>query len=295
MDLSIENIIARNYYGEEGAIDVIRNAGFDAIDYDVCGLSPEGFEDLIVKRGVPYAKELRACAKEKGTYFCQSHAVYDYRFGIRFDESERKFYEVVRSMEFCAALGAPVCVVHCLAHPDEKVMMEENFRFYSALLPYAEQYGIAIGVENLPGGPSGQRIDRASRFNEMIDRLDSPYVKGCFDVGHANIAMHCPEEFIRDAGSRIFCLHTHDNDGVSDLHSVPSTHPNGNFSVNWDAVLAALSTAGYQGTLSLELVGWMNCFSAETLPEALRLAAAVGRSMIRKFEKMQANCTGGGR
>ncbi|MBQ6395335.1 MAG: sugar phosphate isomerase/epimerase [Atopobiaceae bacterium] len=285
MDLAVENIIARDYYGEEGAIDVIADAGFDAIDYNVCGLSPEAFTETIEKKGVPYAKELKAHAEEKGVYFCQSHAIFDYRFGIGYDVSDRKFYEVVKSLEFSAALGAPVSVVHCLPHPDEKTMMEENFKFYSALLPYAEEYGIAIGVENLWSSQrSGQRLDRSSRYNEMIDRLDSPFAKGCFDIGHANISMHCPQEFIRDAGSRIFCLHVHDNDGNRDMHMPPSTHPNSNCNVDWNEVISSLSAIDYRGVFSLELVNYMGMYSAELLPEALRLAAAAGRTMIQRLE-----------
>lgn len=84
-------------------------------------------------------------------------------------------------------------VVHPLHHMPYKGHEEEIFQlnmdYYRKLIPFAQKYGVKIGVENMwQRDPLRKCItaDTCSDVNEFIryiDTLDSEQITGCLDLG----------------------------------------------------------------------------------------------------------------
>ncbi len=308
MIVSTENLILRQRVGDEKAVDMMKEAGLTGIDYSLCSMAD--WEETVGQADyLKTADSLRRYAEERGMCFSQSHAPFRFRFGSAMDLSEHEYYRIVRSMEYAAHLGAPMIVIHCILPTDGSDFMEYNLRYYTSFLPYAEKFGIKIGVENLPGRtsadlPATQRsLGKPETFCEIQDRLDSPYFVGCLDIGHANMTYGNVPEFIRRSAGYIQYLHVHDNDGVRDMHQIPGISrylgkdrdwaersqvpdrpmPNKNFTVPWNEVLAALREIRYQGPFNLELLHFLDVFPTEQMPLALRLIAETGKMMMKEI------------
>ncbi len=308
MIVSTENLILRQRVGDEKAIDMMKEAGFSGIDYSFCSM--EDWEQVVDRPdSLQTADALRRRAEARGICFSQSHAPFRFRFGSAMDESEYEYYRIVRSMEFASRLGAPMIVIHAILPTDDTDFMDYNLRWYSSFLPYAEKYGIRIAVENLPGRfsaaepPTRRVLGSPETFCEIQDRLDSPYITGCLDIGHANLTYGDVPSFIRQAAGHIEYLHIHDNDGVRDMHQIPALSryfgkdrdwaersanpdrpkPNAFFAVPWDEVLAALRDIGYRGPLDLELLRFLCLFPTEQMPVTLQLIAETGQMMAKEL------------
>ena len=135
---------------------------------------------------------------------------------------------MIRFLEISAIFGAKVAVIHPLHHMQyeghEEEIIERNMRFYKGLIPYAKEYGIKIGVENMT------RIDER---------------RGC----RAQDVCGTPKEFIRALGhDRLKLLHVHDNDYTYDQHLLPYLGK-----IDWGEVTKALGDIDYDGDLTLEI------------------------------------------
>ena len=74
-------------------------------------------------------------------------------------------------------------------------------------------------------------------------------------MGHANLLATNVYEFITGMGSRIKALHLHDNNFISDLHSIPysfSVSWCGQPSTDWEGLLKGLHDTGYSGVINFE-------------------------------------------
>ena len=307
MLLSLENATVRKRVGDFAAIDMFVEAGFTGMDYSFFN-EPKDWEERF---GVPdifqKLEKVRRYAEEKGLVLCQSHAPFRFREGMEMNEGEYEYRRIVKSMEMAAALGIPMIVIHSAMTENNLIMLDFNERYYSSLLPYAERFGIKIAVENLTGRrnaadmPTVHNLGTPELFKEMQDRLASPYICGCLDIGHANLTYHDAPAFIRQCKGYVQYIHTHDNDGAHDCHLLPTlagyyepsempkdgkraANPNSPYTLPWDEVLKALREIGYDGPFNLELPRYQSGFTTEDLPLALKLAANVGREMMKVLE-----------
>ena len=129
-------------FGFEKAIDLLAEAGFDALDFTAS--YAEFYTDA---HPDTYYTEMRKRAEAQGITFAQAHAPYT---SIK-EQAEENERQVITAMKNAALLGAENIVVHPLQHyryreagmPEK--LFEENMAFYRRLLPYAEEYGIRIG------------------------------------------------------------------------------------------------------------------------------------------------------
>ena len=169
MKLSMESYVPVRRFGEKEGLKMIKDAGFDCVDFSFCGLdldAPEFGEGYI-----EHAKEVRAHLDEIGLECHQAHAPYVMNYESTFDLSDGNFCATVRSIEGAAILGAKAIVVHTVAVPqsiEEFTMWEFNQRYYKALVPYAEKAGIKIAVENLYSSDgNGGFVGRLGRPEEL--------------------------------------------------------------------------------------------------------------------------------
>ena len=282
ISLDFQNII-KNREPEE-AVKLVKSAGFDAIDFSFLTepyYAETGF-------GEDWYRQLRQIADDHGIVFNQAHAPFSTSFKDP-EQTEKRFWEIIRSMKHAAILGIPVTVVHPMQHlcyydkgvPEQLFVM--NMDFYRRLIPHCEEYGVKVAVENMWQVNSHKCIDHStcSTPAEMIcyhDTLNSPWITCCLDVGHATLVEDTPT-FIRALGAqRLGCLHVHDVDGVHDNHMPPYTGI-----TNWDEIIDALKDIGYQGDITFETPYWFRNLPMPLHGQALKLLADIGKHMVSQI------------
>lgn len=283
MRLSTDTTIMRSRFGEEEGFRLIREAGFDAVDFAFAGLHDRA--EVLGEGYAASARRTREALERNGLVCVQAHAPIPSLYGCPFDESEIRWLEVVRSMEAAAIMGAEQIVVHATRVPEGVDDFEHTVRYYKSYEPYCEKFGIRIAIENI-GTKDERRGCTVARYGtpeslyRLLSALDSPWFVICVDVGHAGYGVGpTPEELIEGLDNQVLrCLHIHDNDCRQDCHGLPYT---GN--LNWDRITAALKKIGYQGDFSFETITYLRKFDKELTAEALKFAGIVGRYLINKI------------
>lgn len=269
---------------------MLAEAGYDALDYSMHRMAKDPNDPLCSDRWQSEIIELKALAESLGVSFVQGHAPYRFRDVSDKAWQTHNFPLLLRSIEIAGALGIENLVVHPIHHLDYKKNRERlhewNIRFYRALLPYAKAAGLRICLENMwQRDPKRGNIisdDTCSAAEELAawaDELNDPNIGVCLDLGHCGLVGRDAEASIITLGHRLSCLHVHDNDFMSDLHTLPYL---GN--ADWDAILASLAAIGYNGHFTFEADGFFEHMPDALIPDALRFMVATGRQMMRKIE-----------
>jgi len=173
------------------------------------------------------------------------------------EERERAKRFVRRQLEVASILGAdtilivPGCVSASFAPNfgvvDYEVAYELARESITELIPDAEKYGVVIGVENV----WNKFLLSPLEMRAFIDSFNSPWVQSYFDVGNVMLTGY-PEQWIKILGKRIKKVHFKEFrtavgtlDGFVDLLAGD---------VNWNAVVAALESVGYDGWVTGEMI-----------------------------------------
>ena len=136
-------------FGMETAVDMLIEAGFDAIDLSF----PEDLYDTMPKDD-NYYKELRKRAEDKGVTFVQAHAPAPLNNDDE-TEIEQLPQKIIEAMRLASCAGVETIIVHPCQHHyyvedgSAEYLFEYNMTFYRQLIPYAEKFGIKIAVENM--------------------------------------------------------------------------------------------------------------------------------------------------
>lgn len=287
MKLSMDGGALRSRFGEKKALRLIKDAGFDSVDYSFYWAEP-GF--LMASDNYrSYAQSLRNYLDEIGLSCNQAHAPFEMAYGHPFDTSDEGYLNVVRAIESAAILGAEQIIVHALPMPEdtgEADFMAYNLAYYESLEPYAQKSGIKIAVENLFGYDEKRKchkgvLGRPEQHLQMMDMLNPDVFTVCVDVGHASLTGYEPQNYIRYfSGKQLTALHIQDTDYLFDRHVLPFT---GEF--DWTAICEALNEIGYQGDLTFEVFSFINKFPDELIPDVLSFCATVGRFLIGKIRQ----------
>lgn len=278
-------------FSDEKVIDIMVEAGFDAIDF---GFFKEQYynEGTDGAAGKEKFLNLRKYAEDKGIYFNQAHAPFP--TSTKEDkETEEIFKDVVRSMRNASYLGIKDIVVHPkqhLTYMDDGVpeqLFEQNVEFYNKLKPYCEEYNIRVCLENMWQGYrfiGGWRVvdsvcSKPDEFIRYVDALDSKWFGACLDIGHCMLVHEKPADFIRKLGNRLVALHVHDVDGMDDLHTIPYHGGMG----DWDNIAKALREINYTGDFTMEVVYFLEKLPLELYPVASKMIAETGRHIANKI------------
>ena len=131
MILSSQNGHLVSAFGHEGAIDIMKAAGYDAIDMSLFCMS----NDADIFNSDDYktrALEIKAYADKVGIPFNQSHVPFTFNWKNPNEYEERFFPRQIRGLEITALVGAKIAVVHPIHHVEykghEEEMFEENVR-----------------------------------------------------------------------------------------------------------------------------------------------------------------------
>lgn len=277
MLLSTESYSIMSRFGEEKAFEMLKKAGFDACDFSF-------YNNGVALLGDDYmenARKTKAMLDKAGLLCNQAHAPFDIVEGEPFDISCQNYKAVVRSIEYAAFIGAKNIVVHLICTVNRENLYQYNQKYYKSLEPYGEKFGIKIAVENDFERRNGKILpvlNYPQEFSGFIEKLNSEWIVGCIDIGHAAM-FNDPAEFISKTNSALIkALHIHDNDLYEDLHLFPMT---GN--MNWYGLCDALKKANYTGDFTLEAIKGFHKIPNELVEDALIYLAKMGRYLIKQI------------
>lgn len=283
MKLSVELYSVAAKFGDHKAIELIKQAGFDAIDFSY--YYERENEEILGEDYRKYAEEMKEQLDLTGIVCNQAHASFTFKYGMNKDTSVPEYLHIIRALESAAILGAENIVVHSVDVPDDVDFEAYNIEYYRSFIPYCEAFNIHVAVENLFTRDTKRnriigKIGSPRELNSIVKKINSPWIVACVDVGHASLTGYEPEAFVSRVDPQILkCLHVQDNDYLGDRHTLPYLA-----NLNWNAIMTSLKKSGYTGDLTLEIVTYLKRFPNELIPDALKFAAVIGKYLISIYE-----------
>ncbi len=253
------------------ALEIAREAGLDAVDMrvgnEIAGFDLYGQGEDAVRA---YYEKVGAYARSLGLAIAQTHGRLDTVMQDA-EQTEGNFLAASLDLAATAALGAPTCVLHSasthfLPQCSAEEIQVRNYRFFEALIPYAEAARVTMaqetfGVTKLPTGERVMEHYGDSRYLKATnDALNTAYKGLCLDSGHTNAALSLaphgagvPDavETVYLFGKDLRVLHLNDNNRFTDQHVFPGFAGEGG--VPWRELFAALDEIGYEGYYNYEL------------------------------------------
>ena len=295
--------IDRNHLEE--SYSMVKDAGFHCIDFNFdeylnCNKVRAGEIDDFLDRPIEkiwkdFKPHVKAAAKY-GLTFEQMHAPFPLRQQGKDEVNEKMLRITENCMDICSRMGGKYIVVHpqTLAYSSsKKEELTYNINMFKQLIPLAKKFQLVICLENMFMEYNGHLMEGiCSDFNEAAALIDNLNVLAgeelfgfCFDVGHANILGKNLYQGIVTMGRRIKILHIHDNDGISDLHTMPYTFARGwnNLITDWDGFLRGLRDIEYQGVINFETHRCMQGFPRPLHSSVLHLLADIGRYFVAQL------------
>lgn len=267
MKISTDTFAIINALGEEQGLKLIKDSGFEAVDFSLFNHSPS--IDVLDEKYRDRAKRTREILEKVGLECGQAHSPYRFlTYESVLDMSNMDFVRMLRSIEYASIIGSSCIVVHGFADPKgpfSEECMVRNINYYNMLKETAQKFSIQISIENM----IRNCLNTPQLMNSIIDRLGSAVFNLCLDIGHCQVTGFKPQDFIRglDPG-KLKLLHIQDNTAIADDHMLPFL-----CKVEWEEVLKALAEYGYEGNISLEITSFYNKFPVKLLPKAVELAA----------------------
>ena len=270
-------------YGLVRAVDMMIKAGYPAIDITMWDAKACPFTDDYRE----VAAVLKAMADATGVKFVQAHAPF-----ARYDRYINELIPLFpRAFEFCSLLGIENIVVHPIMkghyYGHEEEHFDMNMKFYQALAPLARTNKVRIAIENMwdRHPVTGRICDHVCadphELCRYYDTLNDPATFTiCLDLGHVALCGREPEDAVRIIGrDRLGCIHAHDVDYVSDLHTLPSAAK-----IKWEEVARALGEIDYRGVFNMEADQFFVGFLEEHYPSVAKFMADTARSIANKID-----------
>lgn len=287
-------------FGVDEAFRMLREAGFDAVDYNIDISLPY---NVIVEGGhvplydadeealIEYARPVKEAGEKYGIAINQMHAPFPCL--VENEEGNAYVMEAIkRCIRVCGYLNCKYCIVHpfFLGYDkklDPQTEWDINIERYSQLIPFAKKYGVTICLENMFTGYKGKiyaaccaDMAEANRYIDYLNNLAGEKVFGfCLDVGHALLVGKEIYSTIQEIGRNLVALHVHDNDGRNDQHLFPYMGV-----MDWDRFVKGLKDAGYKGALSFETFNAIHVIDDELAQDALKFLGSVGRLFVKRIE-----------
>ena len=293
MILSTQTDLLAKAFGYEKAVEIIADAGFDAIDFSFFEMDDNN-HPFYSDDAEEYMLKLRALAESKGLTFNQAHAPFGFPADAEADIENKVLPKVTRAMKLASILGVKIIIVHPLHHIapykcNEKMLFDLNMKFYRALIPYCEEYNIKVATENMwqrdknRGYIIHDTCSQAEEFNAYLDEINSPWIVGCLNLGHCGLVGEDAAEMIRAMGNKhIKALHVHDNDYKSDSHVPPFFGK-----MDWESITKALADINYDGDFTFESDNIYKNMPDDFKYEASKYMEKIGRKLINMIENFK--------
>lgn len=243
----------------------IRELGYDAVDQDLADTKAPCYQNASAME--EHCKAVRAAVESAGLEISQVHGPWPTD-----DTTAENRAETLGHMRLavygCHCLGSSYLIIHPQMpygwgrEEDADFALSLTVDLMKALMPDCERYGVVLCLENMP--MTAHRLSPMDRIAEAVAMVNHPNAGICFDTGHTNVFGHDLGDAVRTAGSSLYTLHVHDNDGKADRHQLPYLGTSA-----WSSFTSALAETGFDGVLSLETAGPVS----GSMPEAVRNAA----------------------
>lgn len=312
MKISTQNGNLNAQFGHEQAYRMIREAGFEAIDWNLDQYltgkqleSAEKLKDICIfeknlDEVLAFFEEELSYIKGNGLAFAQCHAPFPPYLPGRPETLEYSIGIYRRIIEFCQVIGCPKVVIHGITKKLDYVdeTQEEidrmNRHMYESLIDILKETDVIVCLENLfttyrDVRYTGVCSDPHEAAAE-IDRLNALAGKACFglclDTGHLQLAHIRFYRYVPILGKRIVALHIHDNDAIHDRHMAPYSG-----TILWDEFYEELRKIGYDEDLNFETFRQVDCSTVapELVPTFLKLIADTGKFFREKIQG-EASC-----
>ena len=130
------------------------------------------------------------------------------------------------------------------------------------ILDAAKSANVRLALENMLPNHPGCEINH---ILDAVKKVNSPWLKICFDSGHAHVCGNM-KEAMEVFGEDIITIHMQDNDGTRDMHLQP---PYG--TTDWQAFAKILKKIDYQEPITLETRPWTNASYKQMFREVFAL------------------------
>lgn len=311
MKICIQSQRLVSQYGAEDAYRMIREAGFEGIDWNIdtewnfsAVKAAERLEDLCIfeksqeEIDAHFAEEL-AIIRKNGLEIRQAHAPFPCYAPNRPDILEYAIKLYQNMILFLERVGCKNVIIHGISiteHMDELTPASctaMNMHLYESLIPVLKQTkNITVCLENLfsshlklaRGYWEGCCSDPHTAA-EWIDRLNEKAGGKrfglCLDTGHLNLLRKPFFSYVPIVGDRIVALHIHDNLQLADSHLLPYMG-----SIRWRDFVPELKAVGYTGDLSFETFAQTDSqrLPRELAPTFLRVIAGIGNYFRGEFQ-----------
>ena len=284
-------------------IRMLHQAGFSCLDFSFWAMKPDS--PFMTDGWKAASQQVRACMDELGMEGVQAHSPMGNP--LNKNEADWMLHNTAQSLRCSAVMGIPHVVVHAGSYNgiSREEFFEANRTFYRKLIPYIEETGVNVLIENI--GIAGQDpyyLITGQDLREMIDLIDHPGFHALWDVGHGNINGLDQYDNIVALGEELHGLHIQDNfcrsvdagnGWLKDAHTFPGTG-----TVNFDAVMQGLLDSGYKGCFTFEVdapsifpkkpfykdgekVDRLSALSMEIKLDSLRLVYKTGKYFVEQF------------
>jgi sugar phosphate isomerase/epimerase len=148
-----------------------------------------------------------------------------------------------RALALAAEVGAEKAVAHCTVSRGRRGDVDALRQNVRRLDAAGKQHGVRVTFENLGHLDRGYALDTVG---EVLRDCDAAC---CFDVGHAYMEGGQPavDAFLAEQVGLVSHLHVHDVRARGDSHLTI-----GDGEIDYDTVAAALTDAGFDGTVTIE-------------------------------------------
>lgn len=263
-DINITTVIGSSVCETE-QIRAIKKAGFDGVFILYTGKEPI---DAI-------AEEVQAC----GLKLENIHGPFE-KANLLWQAGKegREYLEFLKKeiIDVCHRVHADKCIMHVTVGNTAPDINAEGLSLFGDLCDYAKAQNVQLCFENLEPLP---------HIDAVMDAITDPFHGFCWDCGHN--ACYTPHiDMMKKFGSRLKCIHLHDNLGVTqpgnidyrdDRHFLPFDGI-----LDWDWVAGKLKEVHYTGPVTLE-VGCKGKLEYQNMSLEAYLAEAYKRGcMIRE-------------
>ncbi len=235
----------------EKKCEYAKEAGFEGISvnfYGMLGKTQKQWDEA--------TEHILKVLSETGLECVQTHPYYyDLRLSSEIVEEECEF-AIKQAIISSGILKAKWCALHPRTSITSGYRVskshEDNRKVFSEYLELAIKNNTGLAAENLPIFVDVIPVMPfySSDYEDLcklVDSFNDSSMAICWDTGHANLMHFNQADAIKFLGSRIKCTHIHNNYQKEDVHFPPD---NGN--IDWDAVMTAFASIGYNGPLTLE-------------------------------------------
>ena len=250
MKTGIGNYYLNKYGLEAGALKMAED-GYECIDFDFSDTDTEYYtkreEDFLASM-----LEIKKTLAKAGISVHQIHGPWrtPVRDGTE-DERAERFGKMTKAMVMAKHLGARYMAVYPLMpfgqysaeKPDEVYAI--NKKYYEALAKVGAGLGVVVCLENTPFPDFP--LSSCEQILRLVEDINSPYLKICFDTGHANILGEPLGDTLRLLREKVKIIHAHDNDRERDAHLPPYEGE-----IDWSDFAEGLYDIEFDGALILK-------------------------------------------